>query len=51
MSTKKPMIGIVPLVDEERESYWMLPGYMEGITMAGGIPVMLPLVSNMQDIR
>ena len=51
MSTKKPMIGIVPLVDEERESYWMLPGYMEGITMAGGIPVMLPLVSDMQDIR
>lgn len=51
MNDKKPMIGIVPLVDEERESYWMLPGYMEGITEAGGIPVMLPLVTDMQDIR
>ena len=24
----KPMIGIIPLIDIERESYWMLPGYM-----------------------
>ncbi len=38
-----PIIGLIPLVDEERESYWMLPGYMEGISEAGGIPVMLPL--------
>lgn len=28
---KKPMVGIVPLVDMERESYWMLPGYMKGL--------------------
>lgn len=42
----KPLIGIVPLVDKEKESYWMLPGYMEGILQAGGIPVMLPLVSD-----
>ena len=33
---KKPIIGIVPLVDIERESYWMLPGYMKGIEQAGG---------------
>lgn len=38
-----PMIGIVPLVDADRDSYWMLPGYMKGLTKAGGIPVMLPL--------
>lgn len=43
MKMKRPMIGVVPLVDEERESYWMLPGYMKGIEGAGGIPVMLPL--------
>ena len=42
---RKPMIGLVPLVDEERQSYWMLPGYMKGIEQAGGIPVMLPLTS------
>ena len=36
----KPIIGIVPLVDQEKESFWMLPGYVEGIMEAGGIPVM-----------
>lgn len=42
----KPMIGVMPLVDTEKESYWMLPGYMGGIIDAGGIPVMLPLTSD-----
>ncbi|MDO4325757.1 MAG: gamma-glutamyl-gamma-aminobutyrate hydrolase family protein [bacterium] len=42
----RPMIGIVPLVDYEKESYWMLPGYMGGILAAGGIPVMLPLADD-----
>ena len=40
---KKPVIGLVPLVDTGRESLWMLPGYMDGIREAGGLPVMLPL--------
>lgn len=40
---RKPVIGLVPLVDTGRESYWMLPGYMEGIAQAGGLAVMLPL--------
>lgn len=43
---KKPLIALIPLVDSERESYWMLPGYMKGIEKAGGIPVMLPLTSD-----
>ena len=46
----KPMIGLIPLVDEERESYWMLPGYMKGISAAGGIPVMLPFEMSGDDI-
>ena len=33
---KRPLIGIIPLIDIERESYWMLPGYMKGIEEAGG---------------
>ena len=37
------IIGLIPLVDDARESLWMLPGYMEGISAAGGLPVMLPL--------
>ena len=39
---RKPVIGLMPLWDEKLCSYWMLPGYMDGITAAGGIPVMLP---------
>lgn len=46
MKTKKPVIGLVPLVDEARDSYWMLPGYMKGVELAGGIPVMLPLTDD-----
>lgn len=42
----RPVIGVTPLVDNERESYWMLPGYFEGIAGAGGVPVMLPLTSD-----
>lgn len=40
---KKPVIGVLPLWDEEKDSIWMLPGYMEGIEAAGGIPVILSL--------
>ena len=41
----KPKIAILPLADAQRESWWMLPGYMNGILEAGGMPVMLPLTS------
>ncbi|MBP5492266.1 MAG: gamma-glutamyl-gamma-aminobutyrate hydrolase family protein [Clostridiales bacterium] len=46
----KPMIGVVPLVDEKRDSLWMLPGYMDGLVEAGAIPVMLPLTSDKETI-
>lgn len=46
----KPVIGVIPLFDEERDSIWMLPGYMEGIKMAGGIPIILPLKAVEDDI-
>lgn len=46
---RKPWIGLVPLIDPERESYWMLPGYMEGVAAAGAVPVMLPLTEE-QDL-
>ena len=39
----RPLIGVVPCVDDERESYWMLPGYFKGVERAGGVPLMLPL--------
>lgn len=40
---KKPVIGVLPLYDKEKESYWMLPRYYQGLQAAGAIPVMLPL--------
>ena len=40
---KKPVIGVLPLFDREKDSYWMLPAYFHGIEHAGGLPVMLPL--------
>lgn len=40
---KKPIIGVLPLFDKEKDSYWMLPAYFKGVEQAGGLPVMLPL--------
>lgn len=48
---KKPVIGLIALVDEGRDSFWMLPGYMNGIAAAGGIGVMLPLTAEEDDLR
>lgn len=51
MNGKKSVIGVMPLVDDEKESLWMLPGYFEGIEEAGGVPVMLPLTSDKDAIE
>lgn len=48
---KRPLIGIMPLYDSEKNSYWMLPGYMRGIEAAGGAPVMLPLTEDQSLLR
>ena len=45
------MIGLIPLVDEEKESYWMLPGYMKAVEEAGGIPIMLPLCTRKGELE
>lgn len=42
----KPVIGVTPLFDDERNSIWMLPDYMNAIQEAGGIPVILPLTAD-----
>ena len=47
---KKSIIGVSPLWDEEKNSYWMLPGYLEGLEEAGAIPVILPLTEDRADI-
>ena len=48
---RKPLIGLQLLVDEKKDSFWMLPAYFEGIFEAGGIPVMLPLTSDEDEVK
>ena len=44
MFQNKPVIGICPLYDEKKESYWMLPGYMKMLE-GQAIPLMMPLTA------
>ena len=44
-----PVIGVLPLIDYARNSYWMLPGYMNGLKQAGAMPIMLPVIGNNSD--
>lgn len=46
----KKIVGIMPLYDDERESYWMLPGYMKMLEEENAIPMMLPLTSNAEEL-
>ncbi|MBQ6280921.1 MAG: gamma-glutamyl-gamma-aminobutyrate hydrolase family protein [Oscillospiraceae bacterium] len=41
---RKPTIGLTPLYDVERESFWMLPDYMDLLRAAGAVPIILPPV-------
>lgn len=47
----KPVVGVVPLYDEEKNSIWMLPGYMDAVVAAGGLPVILPMHTTRADLR
>ena len=47
---RKPVIGVTPLWDAECRSVWMLPEYLNAIRAAGGIPVVLPLVAEGEDV-
>lgn len=48
---RKPVIGVIPLYDDEKASIWMLPDYMDAIRVAGGIPVILPLTLSEDDFK
>lgn len=50
-SDKKPLIAVLPLYDSLKKSIWMYPGYPEGIAAAGGIPVILSLMTKDEDIE
>lgn len=47
----KSIIGVMPLWDDEKESIWMLPGYIEGIKEAGGLPFIFPMTDDEDDIE
>ncbi len=46
----KPVVGVLPLWDDDRKSLWMLPGYLTGVQRAGGIPIVLPLTTDADDL-
>ena len=37
----KPLVGVTPLYDNDRESVWMIPGYLEALSACGALPVIL----------
>ena len=39
---KKPVIGVLPLYDAKKNSYWMLPQYLEALEGCGAIALVLP---------
>ena len=45
----RPRIGILPLHDVSKETFWINPLYMGGIMEAGGFPVLLPLSEDQAD--
>ena len=42
----KPIVGVMPLWDDGKDSLWMLPGYLDGIEQAGGLPLIFPFTSD-----
>ena len=47
---RRPIIGVTPLWDKEKQSVWMLPEYLDAIRAAGGIPIVLPLNADRAEI-
>ena len=46
----KPLVGVMPLWDDEKESIWMLPGYLDGLEEAGATPVIFPMTEDPEEI-
>ena len=47
----KPVVGVMPLWDDEKENIRMLPEYMDGISHAGGVSFIFPFTEDKKDIR
>ena len=46
----KKLVAVTPLWDKDKNSVWMIPGYLDGITAAGGVPIILTLKADWKDI-
>ena len=46
----KKLIGLIPLYDDDKDSYWMLPGYMKVLEACGALPIMLPLTMDHEEL-
>lgn len=47
----KPIVGLMPLFDDEKDSFWMLPGYMKMLQECGAFPIMLPLTDDLNELE
>lgn len=47
---KKPLIALIPQVDEEGR-WWMNPDYLNSVSRAGGIGVVLPLTGDVENLQ
>lgn len=47
---QKPLIGVLPLFDGNYQNIWMFPGYTDAIIESGGIPLVLNLLDDSNDI-
>lgn len=46
-----PIIGVMPLWDEGKQSIWMLPGYIDGIQRSGGTPIIFPFSTDETELK
>ena len=47
----KKMVGVMPLWDDEKESIWMLPAYIEGLNAAGMDSVIFPMTRDEDEVK
>ncbi len=47
----RPVIGLIPLYDDEKQSIWMVPGYMKVLEECGAIPLILPLSTDQEELE
>lgn len=46
----KKVIGIISLWDDSKDSMWLVPTYSTGIEKVGGLPIILPLSDNLENV-